>query len=85
MEQEPEYLKAQQAASYLGVNRQRLYALVSEGRLGKQIGGYWLFTRAELDAYEQERSQRRKGGRPRKHVASDDTKEDGINKDQGSA
>ena len=65
MEQEPEYLNAVQAAKYLGVNRQRIYVLANEGRLGRQIGGYWLFTLPELDAFKRERAKRPKGGRPR--------------------
>ncbi len=65
MEQEPEYLNAVQAAKYLGVNRQRIYVLASEGRLGRQIAGYWLFTLPELDAFKQERAKRPKGGRPK--------------------
>ena len=67
MEHEQEYLSAVQAAKYVGVNRQRIYFLATEGRLGRQIGGFWLFTRSELDAFKQERAKHPKGGRPKGH------------------
>ena len=65
MTQEQEYLSAIQAAQYLGVNRQRVYELAAAGHLGRRLAGYWVFTRAELDAYRQERTFRPKGGRPK--------------------
>ena len=49
---EEEFLNAQQAAAYLGVHRQRIYQLADEGKIGRKVAGYWVFTRAELDAYE---------------------------------
>ena len=70
MADEQDYLSAVQAAKYLGVNRQRVYELADAGRLGRRIGGYWLFTLAELDAYKQERTQRPKGGRPKSNAPS---------------
>lgn len=66
MEKEPVYLNAKQAAAYLGVERQRIYALIKEGRIGIKIADYWVFTKEELDQYIQERTARPKGGRPRK-------------------
>ncbi len=65
MADEPEYLNGDQAAVVLGTSRARVYELARAGRLGRQLGGYWLFTRAELDRYQQERAQRPKGGRPK--------------------
>jgi hypothetical protein len=59
---EPEYLSASQAAAYLGLHRSRLYQLTKVG-LGQQIGGYWLYTKDELDAYKA--APKNKGGRPR--------------------
>ena len=63
MTTEPEYLSASQAAAYLGVHRSRLYQLTKAG-LGRQIGGYWLYTKAELDAYKA--APKNKGGRPKR-------------------
>ncbi len=62
MTSEPEYLSASQAAAYLGVHRSRLYQLTKMG-LGRQIGGYWLYTKAELEAYKA--VPKNKGGRPK--------------------
>ena len=70
MADEQEYLSAVQAAKYLGVNRQRVYELADAGRIGRRLGGYWLFTQAELDAYNQERAERPKGGRPKNGAPS---------------
>ncbi len=69
MEQKPEYLSGQQAAKELGVTRARLYELARDGRIGAQLGGYWLFTRAELARFQRERAERPKGGRPPKAEA----------------
>ncbi len=65
MTTEPEYFNAVEAAEYLGVIRQRVYDLAKEGRIGRRIGGYWLFTKEELDRYAAERTQRPKGGFPK--------------------
>jgi excisionase family DNA binding protein len=49
---------AGKAAKYLGVSRQRIYELAQAGRMGKRIGGddgVWVFSKAELDAYKEER------------------------------
>ncbi len=67
MAHEEDLLNAAQAATYLGVSRQRIYELTDSGRLGKKIAGYWLYTRAELDEYIAQR-ETNKGGRP-KHEA----------------
>ena len=66
MTSEPEYLSAAQAADYLSVHRSRLYQLAKAG-LGRQIGGYWLYTKAELDAYKA--APKSKGGRPKSRKA----------------
>jgi excisionase family DNA binding protein len=60
-----EYLNAVEAAAYLGLHRSRIYALADSGRLGKKLAGYWVFSKAELDAYKQ--TSLRQGGRPRKN------------------
>ncbi len=65
MSDETEYMNAVQAAAYLGVRRQRVYELVEDGRLGRKIAGYWVFTQQELDAYKEQRIVN-KGGRPPK-------------------
>jgi len=67
MTSEPEYLSASQAAAYLGVHRSRLYQL-TKARLGRQIGGYWLYTKAELDGYKA--APKNKGGRPKSSAPS---------------
>jgi excisionase family DNA binding protein len=59
---------AVQAATYLGVHRQRVYDLARAGRIGRRVGALWVFSRRELDAYKEERAQRPKGGRPSKLV-----------------
>jgi excisionase family DNA binding protein len=56
-------LNIQQAAAYLGVKSPRIHQLVNEGRIGTQIAGHWVFTKEELDRYNEERAQRPKGGR----------------------
>ena len=57
-------LNATSAARYLAVSRQRIYELAQAGRLGHRLAGYWVFSRAELDAYRQARHGT-KGGRPK--------------------
>ncbi len=61
-----ELISAQEAAEHLGVSRARLYAITRTRRIGRQVGGYWLYTRSELDVYKATRNP--KGGRP-KHEA----------------
>ena len=58
-----EYLSAAQAAQYLGLHRSRVYQLLKAG-LGRQVAGYWVFTKAELDAYRA--APKSKGGRPKR-------------------
>ncbi len=58
-----ELLKASQAARYLGVTRQRIYELALVGRLGQRMAGYWVFSKAELDLYREQRTDNH-GGRP---------------------
>ena len=67
MASELEYLSASQAAAYLGMHRSRLYQLTKAG-LGQQIGGYWLYTKAELDAYKA--APKSKGGRPKSEAGT---------------
>ncbi len=69
MADEEELLSAAQAADYLSVSRQRIYELTESGRLGKKIAGYWVYTRAELDAYMVQRDAN-KGGRPKHEAAT---------------
>lgn len=57
-----EYLNYDQAASYLGVHRSRIYQLVAEKRIGRTIAGFLVFTRGELDEYK---AQKKKAGRPK--------------------
>ena len=58
---------AGEAAKILGVNRQRINELARAGRFGRQIGGrYWVFTRAELEAFKSE--PKNKGGRPKEEA-----------------
>jgi excisionase family DNA binding protein len=61
---EAEYLNGVQAAEYLGVSKQRIYELRDSHRIGRIIGGYWLFTKSELDHYKATKYQR-KNGRPK--------------------
>ena len=56
-------LNGAEAAKYLGVTRARLYALARTGKIGQSIGGYWLFTKEELDTWKAARNP--KGGRPK--------------------
>lgn len=37
------------AAEYLGVTKQRIYALRDKGRIGREIAGIWLYSKTELD------------------------------------
>lgn len=69
-----EYLTADQAAEYLGVKRQRIYNLVSEGRIGQRVDGYLVFTHEELAEYKAQRDTRPKGGRPTYHTRPKGTK-----------
>ncbi len=64
MTENQDYMKATEAARYLGITRQRVYELADAGRLGTRIAGYWVFTKSELDAYRAERAHN-KGGRPK--------------------
>ncbi len=59
-----ELLSAVDAARYLGITPARIYVLAKQGRLGRLVGGYWLFTRAELDDYKA--TPKSRGGRPKK-------------------
>ncbi len=65
MDAETEFLGVPEALAVLDVNRARLYQLIKAGRLGRKLGGHYVFTRAELERYKQERAQRPKGGRPK--------------------
>ncbi len=65
-----EFMNGQEAAAYLGISKARLYRLTRAGRIGQRIGGYWLYTKPELDAYKQERAQRPKGGRPKEYAGT---------------
>lgn len=56
-------LSGADAATYLGLTRARIYALTRAGKIGRQVGGYWLYTRSELDAWKATRNP--KGGRPK--------------------
>ena len=58
-----ELINAQSAAEYMGVSRARIYALTKARAIGRQVGGYWLYTKAELDAYKARRNPQ--GGRPK--------------------
>ena len=58
-----ELINAHEAAAYMGITRTRVYALARAGKIGWKVGGFWLYTRAELDAYKAQR--RPQGGRPK--------------------
>ena len=59
-----EEITAGEAARIAGVSRQRINQLAEAGRLGRQVAGrYWVFTRAEIEAYTAQ--PKRKGGRPK--------------------
>ncbi len=59
-----EFFNAVQAAEYLAISKQRIYELRDAGRMGRIMGGYWLFTKKELDAYRVEK-ETKKPGRPK--------------------
>lgn len=60
-----EELTLRDAARLLGLSYQRLAILAKEGRLGHQVAGrYWIFTRAEIEAYKPLVKTSR-GGRPK--------------------
>ncbi len=63
-----ELISAVDAAQYLDVSPARVYALAKQGRLGRLVGGYWLFTRAELDEYKA--SPKSRGGRPKRDAGT---------------
>lgn len=69
-QQDQELLSAAQAAEYLGLTHQRIYELADGGRMGRRIGTLWVFSRAELDVYRLQRSQRPKGGRPKSEAGT---------------
>ncbi|HSH82146.1 MAG TPA: helix-turn-helix domain-containing protein [Herpetosiphonaceae bacterium] len=60
-----ELINAREAAAHMGVTRTRIYALTRAGKIGRKVGGFWLYTRAELDAYKAQRNPQ--GGRPKAH------------------
>ena len=67
-----EFLSASEAAEYLGLSRQRIHYLTLSGRMGRRIGGFWVFTREELDRFNEERAKRPKGGgsRPKENAGA---------------
>jgi len=47
----PDLISLKEAAEILGVNRQYVHRLVQAGTLrGKQVGEYWVFRRAAVEA-----------------------------------
>lgn len=69
MSDNPDELSAEDAAKYLGVSLARVYALANQGRIGRKVAGkFYLFTRAQLDAYKASRNP--KGGRPKEEIAT---------------
>ena len=56
-----EMLNSVDAAAYLDITPERIYALRRQGRIGMMIGGFWVFSKAELDNYK----ATRKRGRPK--------------------
>lgn len=61
---EEEFLNYKQAAEYLGVHISHVYQLAKQGRIGREIAGYLVFTRAELAEYKKQREesgQRKRG------------------------
>ncbi len=68
IEDESEYLTPSQAAELLNVHRSRMYALHREGRYGRVIDGFVVFTRDEVERYRAEKDKRPKGGRPSFHT-----------------
>lgn len=68
MHNDQELMTAAKAAEYLGVSPARIHAIrQSRENFGRQIGGIWFYTRAELDAYEQ--TKQRPNPRPKKEEA----------------
>ncbi len=63
-----ELINAHEAAAHMGITRTRIYALARAGKIGRKVGGFWLYTRAELDAYKALR--RPQGGRPKVHAGT---------------
>lgn len=55
MHKEPEFLTCQEAANYLGLARSRVQVLSAEGRIGKKIGPFWVYTRRELAAFARQK------------------------------
>ena len=52
-----ELISLQQAAQYAGLKKDSLHDYIKRGRLkAKKIGGFWVTTRAAIDAYLQSRS-----------------------------
>lgn len=62
MSESSDLLNGADAAKYLGVSTQRIYQLSQEGKIGRVLGGYWLYTKRELDEY---RINRKPVGRPK--------------------
>lgn len=57
-----ELLSASEAADYLGITRARIHAIRKSReeagqKFGKELGKYWYFTRAELDAYNENKQR----------------------------
>ncbi len=61
-----ELISGTDAAAHLDISRARIYALTRAGKIGRQVGGYWLYTREELDAWKEQRNP--KGGRPKEEA-----------------
>jgi len=60
-------LTLSEAARELGISRQRLAVIASQGRLGRQVAGhYWIFTRAEVEAFRPQIQG--KAGRPKSEI-----------------
>ncbi len=61
-------MTADQAAAYVGVSRQRIYALTKAGKLvPRRVGATHLYLRGDLDAWRA--TPKHPGGRPRKGSA----------------
>jgi len=62
-----EDLTLSEAARELGISRQRLAVIASEGRLGRQVAGhYWIFTRTDVEAFRP--NIQGKAGRPKSEI-----------------
>ena len=57
-----ELINAVAAAAHLGITPARVYLLSQEGKIGRKVAGYWVYTRPELDRWKAQR----RNGRPRK-------------------